>query len=334
MPHRHLLKATLKRGAVIAAANWPVTLVQAVADSLFKLLLAAPIIGGIFLVALVLGTAPDALFSLEWRDMAATILSALLSHPVVLASFLGAVAVVGIGGSLFVYLVKGGTVGVLVRSEREVDAIEDLPLHVDRLARASRFSADFFIASARALFTRFASLGLLLIAVYLLSAAAYFVALLRAGDAGWALTAVLTVLFVAWITVVNLLYVLVQIVIAADDCGVATAARRVAAFLRQDGRSVGRVFGVVLAVALAATFASFAAAALLGLIAFVPFVGLAILPIQLLAWLLRELVFQYIGLASIGAYLTLYRRFAGDYADGRFHDRLSGVSLSHGATAP
>ena len=37
-----------------------------------------------------------------------------------------------------------------------------------------------------------------------------------------------------------------------------------------------------------------------------PFVGLAVLPLQLFAWLLRGLVFQYLGLTSAGAYLFLY----------------------------
>ena len=57
------LKHALKRGALIAAANWPVVVVQEIADSLFKLLLAMPLIGGIFLVALVLGAEPVALLS-------------------------------------------------------------------------------------------------------------------------------------------------------------------------------------------------------------------------------------------------------------------------------
>ena len=53
---RHSLKPAIKRGALLAAANWPVTLIQASADSLFKLLLAAPVIGGVFLVALSIGS--------------------------------------------------------------------------------------------------------------------------------------------------------------------------------------------------------------------------------------------------------------------------------------
>ena len=85
--------------------------------------------------------------------------------------------------------------------------------------------------------------------------------------------------------------------------------RRVAVFLRRDFRGVMSVFGVILGLVVLATGVSVLAMGALGLIAFVPFFGLAVLPLQLLAWLFRGLVFQYIGLASIGAYLTRYRTF-------------------------
>ena len=74
---RHTLKPALKRGALIAAANWQVALVQATADSLFKLLIAAPVIGGIFLVALAVGADPRSLIVLEWRELTGTIVSSL-----------------------------------------------------------------------------------------------------------------------------------------------------------------------------------------------------------------------------------------------------------------
>ena len=66
------------------------------------------------------------------------------------------------------------------------------------------------------------------------------------------------------------------------------------------------VFVVTAALVGVATLASIVATAGLGLISFVPFVGLTVLPLQLLAWLLRGLVFQYLGLTSAGAYLFLY----------------------------
>ena len=309
---RHTLKPVLKRGALIAAANWQVTLVQSTADSLFKLLLAAPVIGGTFLVALAVGTEPRTLIELEWRDLATTIVSSLLAQPLVLTAFLLAVGVVAVGGSLFIFLVKAGTVGVLVRSERDAGPIEEPPLHVDAVARAGRFSIDSYIECARTLYPRYFRLGFVLMTVYLLSGGGYFafIAMSQSRGGGWGIAALATVLFVSWITIVNLLYLLMQIVIAADDCNVVLAARRVAAFLRHDMRLVATVFVLVLGLVVLATGASLVAAAALGLVAFVPFFGLAALPLQLAAWLLRGLVFQYLGLASTGAYLRLYRRFS------------------------
>jgi len=307
-----ILKAAVKRGALLAAANWPVTLIQASADSVFKLLLAAPLVGGVFLVALAVRSEPDALIALESREMLATVAAALLAQPLVLAAFLLAVAIVALGGSLFVFLVKGGTVATLVRSDRETGPIEEPPLHLDAVARASRFGVDDYVEAAWRFFPRYARLGVVLMAVYLLSALVYLAAVATGdGGAGWGATAAITVVFALWITVVNLLYLLVQIVIAADDCSVAAAARRVGAFLRHERRHVIAIFGLVLGMVVAATGASVLATAALGLVAFVPFVGLAALPLQLLAWLLRGLVFQYLGLASVGAYLKLYRGFAG-----------------------
>ena len=66
-----------------------------------------------------------------------------------------------------------------------------------------------------------------------------------------------------------------------------------------------------------ATGASLLATAALGLIAFVPLVWLAVLPLQLMAWVLRGLVFQYIGLSSIGAYVKLYREYSAAQSEGR-----------------
>jgi hypothetical protein len=210
-----LLKPTLKRGALIAAANWQITLIQSVADSLFKLLIAAPVLGGVFLVALVIGAEPTGMIALDWRDLITTIVAALLSQPVVLAAFLVSLGVVVVGGSVFVFLVKGGTVATLVDGDEHAGPIEQPPLHFSRVARAGRFSAERYIDSCRRLFPRFLRLGAILMAVYLVSGLGY---LSLAWTGGWGLTALFTALFVSWITLVNLLYLLVQIVIAADDC--------------------------------------------------------------------------------------------------------------------
>ena len=301
------IKVVLKRGALVAAANWPVAIVQATADSLFKLLVAAPLIGGVFLVALVVGAEPIELMSLEWRQLATTIASTLLVRPAVLAAWLASLAVVLVGGSLFVFLVKGGTVGIMARGERHAGAIERPPLMPASFTQASAFSLEMFIECAKGLFPRYARLGFALMGVYLLSGGLYLSMLAQTAANSWGVAALLTAAFVSWITLVNLFYLLTQIVIAADDCSVATAAMRVAAFLKRRPRVVGGVFLVILALVVLATGASVIATAALWLVGFVPFIGLTVLPLQLLAWVLRGLVFQFIALASVGAYLKIYR---------------------------
>lgn len=330
------LKLTLKRGALVAAANWPLTIIQAVADSLFKLLIAAPLFGGIFLVALVVGAEPVTLMSLEWRDLTTTIVESLLSKPLVLMAWIAALGVVVAGGSLFIFLIKGGTVSVLVRGEREAGPIEHPPLLPDVVAQASAFSMDAFIDGARALFPMYARLGLGLMGVYLASGLGFLalVGASRSAGDGWAVTALVTAGFVAWITIINLLYLLTQIVIAADGCSVTSAIPRVSAFVRRERRTVGGVFAVVLALVVCATGASFLATTLLGLIAFVPLFGFIFIPLSLLAWVLRAIVFQYIGLASIGSYLKLYREANPGLVEHRVHghDRLREVSIADGTS--
>jgi hypothetical protein len=68
---------------------------------------------------------------------------------------------------------------------------------------------------------------------------------------------------------------------------------------------------VMLLVVAAATFASALAWSGVGLIAFIPLIGLAVIPLQLAALLLRGLAFEYIGLTALGAYMTSYTRHAG-----------------------
>ena len=328
------LKLTLKRGALVAAANWPLTIIQAVADSLFKVLVAAPLFGGIFLVALVVGAEPITLMSLEWRDLATTIASSLLSKPIVLMAWVAALGVVVAGGSLFIFLIKAGAVSVLVRGEREAGPIEQPPLLPEVVAEASAFSVETFIAGAQALFPTYARLGLVLMGLYVAYGLGFLVLVAASRSAGFAVTALVTAGFVAWITLTNLLYLLTQIVIASEECSLASAIPRVWAFIRRERRTVGGVFTVVLALVVFATGASILATTLLGLIAFVPLFGFIFIPLSLLAWVLRAIVFQYIGLASIGAYLKLYREANPGLVEGRVHshDRLREVSIADGTS--
>ena len=321
MSLRHLLKMALKRGALVAAANWPVALIQAAADALFKVLIAAPLVGGIILTTLVIGADIDE-SAADWRVLLTQVVSSLLVHRVVLIAFVLSVTLVVIGGSLFVFLVKGGTMGVLVRGERQAPPVENDPLQFKSLTLASSFSIELFVDSAGTLFRRYAHLGFVLLAVYLLSAAAFMGVVLWDNpiSASVGYTTLVTIGFVLWVTLVNLVYLLIQVVIAADDCSVVSAVRRVTVFVRQEKQVLAGIFVVVLTMMALATAASVIAFTGLGLILLIPFVWLAAIPLQLAAFLLRALVFQYIDMTSIAAYLKLYRahrsRLAADGVNG------------------
>jgi hypothetical protein len=127
---------------------------------------------------------------------------------------------------------------------------------------------------------------------------------------GWTVAAAIaSSVLVVWITLVNFFYLLTQMVMAVEDIGVRAAVRRVRDFIRTSLREVAGIFGVVLLLVVLATAASILATAGLSLIAFVPLVGLAVLPLQAAAWLIRGIVFEYLALTALGAYLTQYRHY-------------------------
>ena len=112
---------------------------------------------------------------------------------------------------------------------------------------------------------------------------------------------------IVWITLINFFYLMTQMVVAIEDVSVRTGVRLALRFVWGHLREVAAVFGVVLVLVIVATVASILATAGLGLIAFVPLAGLAVLPLQLAAWLVRGIVFEYLALAALGAYLSHYR---------------------------
>lgn len=311
------LKHLLKRGALVAAANWPVVVIQFIAQTTFQVLLAVPIVGAAILVTVLLGTDLADILQGSLRDIFTAIASTLLSEPLALVAFVTAFAIVLLGGSVLMFIVKGGTLEVLLAAESVAGPIEHDPITLERLKRASRFSLPRFTEGCARLFRPFLSLGLILMVVYAVSVAAYvgFVvygyraASGRALIIGWTLIAALAAAaLIAWITVVNLLYLLMQIAIAAEGVGVTDAARAVARFIRAEFRELAAVFLVVVTLVVAATLASALAWSGVGLIAFVPLVGLAVFPLQIVALLLRGIVFEYLGLTALGAYLALYAR--------------------------
>lgn len=309
------LKHLLKRGALLAAANWPTVAIQFVAETTYQVLLAVPIIGAAILVAVLLGADLADLLQGSLREMFTTIASTLLSEPVALVAFMTAFSLVLFGGSVLMFAVKGGTVAVLLAANDAAGPIERAPITFESLRGASRFTLERFTDGCSRLFRPYLILGLLLMAVYAVSVGGYVIAIVSGYRAatdrflivGWTFVAALAAaLLVGWITLVNLLYLLMQIAMAVDRCGIGEASRAVARFIRAELRELAGVFFVVLALVVAAMLASALAWSGVGLIAFVPLVGLAVFPLQIAALLLRGLVFEYLGLTALGAYVTLY----------------------------
>lgn len=294
----------LKRGALVAASNWPTIVIQASTDAIFKVVVAVPVVGGIVLAALVIGAEPPALLDLDVRELMAAVVGLLTARPAPLAAFVAAVSTAVIGASIFAFVVKAGTVATIVESERLAGPIEVPPMHFAQVTAVSAFAIERFTGNLARFGPRFVRLGSALLVVYVLSAAAYLEMVLRLGGA---LVAALTVAFVAWITAVNLFYMLAQVAIVAGDVGVGVACMRVGGLLARAWRLVGRVCGFVLAIIAGATIASLLATAALGFIGFVPFFWFAVVPLQLLAWVLRGLVFQYITVGAVAAYASIYR---------------------------
>ncbi|MGE0864818.1 MAG: hypothetical protein AB7P34_13040 [Vicinamibacterales bacterium] len=304
------LKFSLKRGALVTAANWQVVLVQFVADTLFKTLLAVPIVGGLVLVALVVGGDPLEMLRLEPSQILSTMIGVLLAQPIALAAFLMALGLVLCGGSVLMFAVKAGSVTVLLAGDRAAGPIEQPPLRMSSLARANQASVERFTAGVRSLFSRYLRLGIGLSVVYAVLTGSYMALVFgppatAALDGPLAVTLASLALILA-VTLVNFVYLLLQIVVASEDCGVLEAVPHVARLLRRRTKAMAQVLASILALMLMATGVSVLATAALGLIAFVPFVGLAALPLQVFAWLVRGVVFQFVGLTGVATYMRLH----------------------------
>src|SRR4051794_9447961 len=138
------MKHLLKRGALLAAANWQVVAIQFVAETTFQALLAVPIVGAAVLAAVLLGGDLTELLRGSLRDIFTTIAGALMSEPVALVAFVTAFAIVLLGGSVLMFLVKGGTVDVLVAASADAGPIEQHPLTFETIRQPSRFTLERF----------------------------------------------------------------------------------------------------------------------------------------------------------------------------------------------
>jgi hypothetical protein len=314
------LKSALKRGAILAAANWPLVVVQFIAEAMLKILLAVPVMGGLFLVVLLLGADVEEVLAGSPRDIVASVFAALRANPVAFVTFALAFLLVLLGGSALAFIVKGGTMSLLADAEATTGPVERPPLRLEVVRRASRVHIEPFLDGCKHLWRRYVRLGGCLLIAYAITAAGYLGFIV----AGYALASNRPVLLglwtviaalasgalVVWITLVNLVYLLTQIIIAVEDVSVRTAAQLVLRFMRAALREIAAIFGVVLLLVTLATVASVLATAGLGLIAFVPLAGLAVVPLQVAAWLIRGFVFQYLALTALAGYLAQYRLYA------------------------
>ena len=329
------LKHLLKRGALLAAANWQTVAIQFVAETTFQVLLAVPIVGAAMLVAVLLGGDLTELLQGSLRDIFTTIASTLMSEPFALVAFVTSFAVVLLGGSVLMFAVKGGTVDVLVAANADAGPIEQHPLTIEMLRHASRFTLTRFTDGCARLFRpyldarpgaddRLRDVGRRLSRVRRLRlprgrrARADHRLDVRGGDLGGAAGGMDDARQHA-------------VPAAADRDGGRrrsawpTAAARRRGSSASEFRELAGVFLVVVVLVIAATLASALAWSGVGLIAFVPLVGLAVFPLQLAALLVRGLAFEYLGLTALGAYLTLYQGYAS-----RRGEFVSGARTDHG----
>jgi hypothetical protein len=341
MPHPPALKASLKRGAFVAAANWPLIAVQFIAEGTQQLLLAVPVVGGIALVVLLLGADIEDVMAGDMKDSIPSVIAVLRANPLALACFAASFLIVLLGASILTFIVKGGAVSILATAESQAGPIERPPLRLAVLRRANITNIEPFLDGCRKFAARFIKLGLCLLVVYAITGAACLAVVMGGygltGNLGawlrWTFGTFLAVLGIGavlvWLAIVNFLYLLTQMAITVEDVGVREGMRKVAQFIRGSLREVAGIFGIVLLFVLIATAASWLATAGLALIAVVPFVGLAMVPLQLGAWLLRGIAFEYLALTALGAYLTQYRYYLHSVAAVRVPDAATDVTGPH-----
>ena len=250
MTHAPGLKISLKRGALVAAANWPLIVVQFIAESTLKLLLAVPVIGGIVLVVLLLDGDVAELLRGDVSEIVARVTRSLAASPLAGIAFLLAFFLVMIVGSALTFIVKGGTVATLAEAEAYAGPIERPPLRLAGLRRANQSHIEPFLDACRRLRNRYVRLGMVLLLVYVLTGVFWLgvvVGGLRLANnigelLGWSVaTLAVSGALIVWLTLINLFYLLAQMVIAVDDVSVRTSFVYVLRFLRAHLREAVRL---------------------------------------------------------------------------------------------
>lgn len=313
------LRAALKRGALVTAANWPVIFVQLTTTSMFRLALAVPIVGGVFMVAVLAHADVQPLFADGVQGAAGLVVASLLHRPIALVSFVLAVGVVAAGGGLVSCLASAGSMGILAEGERRSETLHQPPFRLEKVREASAFSITAFLESVRQFGGRFVLIGLWTSIGYAGIVGLGLAALVTGSGLAaryyvpWVMPATVFAVVVCGgvlVAVVQLLQTLVQVVVATSNSRLGPAVRALMTYLYDDARQVVGVFAVVVGLTLLAAAASVLATAGLALVAWVPLVGLAVVPLQLAAWLVRSVVFHFLDGVAWAAYLSHYRRYA------------------------
>jgi hypothetical protein len=312
------LRAALTRGAVITAANWPMVLVEFTLESIYRIALAVPVVGGAVMVAAFVGADVRVLFDEGLRSAAERVAASLDHAPVALGSFLAAEGLVALGGALVVFVIKAGTLSTLVAGDQVAGDVERGRMTMAAIRTAAAYDPGRVISAARTFARRVVVLTVGLTVAYALVGAAYLAALSgahRLADSPWAPVWPLAVLLatsagMVAVAIVNLAFDLLRVIIVTDDCGVGEALARMRRFVVTDARQVLGIFGSVGVVQLLATAASVLTTAGLAFVAWVPLAGVVSVPLRGSAWLIQGLLLQYVALTAVSAYQTQYRRFA------------------------
>jgi len=318
-----LLRAALKRGLLIVVANWPIVLIDFAVDVFCQLAIAVPVVGGALMVATVAGIDLELLLSEGVVATADVVVGSLTSRPAALASFLFAVAVVAVAAEVVRFVVKAGTLSVVVTADAVAGEIQRLPLTMHVVRRARAFGLERLVTASRRFVGRAVQLSLWLALAYAVVAICY-IALVTwhppARGSVWlpawsmlVLAATSTAIVAA--AAARFSVTLMRIVIVTDDCSISTAARRLARFVIEDARQVVGVVAAVAGLQVVALGVGLLIAAGIAPLAYLPVVGLLLLPLQAGLWLLRRLVFDALALVGVAACQTQYRRFgAGRWA--------------------
>jgi len=312
------LRAAITRGVLLVLANWPVVLIDFAIESLYKLAVSVPVLGASLGIAALVGEDLTSLVSQGVRATADVVLGSLATAPIALTAFLLALAIVAVGGEAVMFVIKAGTLAVVVEADRVSGNVHTLPFGNEAFERANVYRLEVVLDAARRFSRRAIRLALWLGAFYALIGAAY-VAIVTEGLVSsqspwlpaWPLVILVsTSVAVVTIALVNLIYDLLRVVVVTDDCEVSVAVSRLKRFVIEDARHVVGIFLVIGGVQLLAVVGSLLAATGLALVGYLPFVSLIFVPLQAAAWVLRGLFFESLGLSALAACQTQYRRFS------------------------